>query len=256
NCPSPESNLGVFAAVNLAMLLLTPILGRRTVVAKLSFGVLGKAHSQGWILMGPITACMHTAANLINVALIRATPGYESASVAMLTMLWFTRPRLAWLVIALVVFQADEAMYLSCAATTLTAEILLQLLTAYVMGSVANHARRQSFYSLSHGRDILEAVPRGGGDALAMDAGALLWHVVVVVMIYAVAWVTKMRSSLRNAIRNTLIGMFACWVAQWLFWVGFVRLYTPDAYCPPKLTYLALTWIFISVFGVPLGASY
>ncbi|KAM7185204.1 hypothetical protein V8F33_012547 [Rhypophila sp. PSN 637] len=540
SCPSPESNLGVFAAVNLAMLLLTPILGRRTVVAKLSFGVLGKAHSQGWILMGPIMACMHTAANLINVALIRATPGYESTSIAMLTMLWFTRPRLAWLVIALVVFQADEAMYLSCAATTLTAEILLQLLTAYVMGSVANHARRQSFYSLSHGRDVLEAVPRGGRDALAMYAGALLWLVVVVVMIYAVAvavidvngaivslarvlgiesrglkkfqkqskvmeealnraqaavekrvedagrlvgtgegkvgldamiarhdqmtdmsvaiprlerdgwpsvldqikgrkqdplkkgevevlgqmdvmmqlkvsfralqtlaegpeaaykeairklniegngkkeeaavlenpelgrvtpeeepplsrsevvdslaeqimsqateevltvlkplqsriqalmaelhnsrtahppllpwsseenrkrrknwseglndlaaerwavwnrwkniqdlasslekmwqarttvmtsaqWVRKMRSSLRNAIRNTLIGMFACWVAQWLFWVGFVRLYTPDAYCPPKLTYLALTWIFMSVFGAPLGASY
>ncbi|KAK3311937.1 hypothetical protein B0H66DRAFT_614190 [Apodospora peruviana] len=543
NCPSPESNLGVFAAVNLAMLLLTPILGRRTVVAKLSFGLLGKAHSQGWMLMGPVMACMHTAANLINVAVIRATPGYESTSIATLTMLWFTRPRLAWLVIALVVFQADEAMYLSCAATTLTAEILLQLLTAYVMGFVANHARKQDFYSISHGRNVLDALPKGGGDALAMYAGALLWLVVVVVMIYAVAvavidvngaivslarvlgmesrgqkkfakdakkmeeavkraqaaveerledysplentgegavewdprtakfvmlprtaeetnaqlerhswfsvldqikgrkqgqlskgevevlgqievleqldasfralqtlaegpetaykeairklnvegdrkkhqeaaasenpgleqgkvaaeepapsqgeavdalaeeimsrateevstvlhpllarigalmaelqdvragppplgtwsseedskprkdwpdglndlaaerwvvwnrwknirelasslekmwqtrttlmtsaqWVSKMRSSLRNAIRNTLIGMCACWVAQWLFWVGFVRLYTPDAYCPPKLTYLALTWIFMSVFGAPLGASF
>ncbi|KAK4208328.1 hypothetical protein QBC37DRAFT_296926, partial [Rhypophila decipiens] len=250
NCPSPESNLGVFAAVNLAMLLLTPVLGRRTVVAKLSFGVLGKAHSQGWILMGPIMACMHTAANLINVALIRATPGYGSTSIAMLTMLWFTRPRLAWLVIALVVFQSDEAMYLSCAATTLAAEILLQLLTAYVMGSVANHARRQNFYSLSHGRDVLEAVPRGGatgrGDALAMYAGALLWLVVVVVMRYAPAECDPQHA----------IGMFACWVAQWLFWVGFVKLYTPDAYCPPKLIYLALTWIFMSVFGAPPGASY
>ncbi|KAH8790445.1 hypothetical protein F5882DRAFT_517139 [Hyaloscypha sp. PMI_1271] len=65
----------------------------------------------------------------------------------------------------------------------------------------------------------------------------------------------EMRKRLISVVVITVAGMFGCWLAQWLFWVGFVRLYTPGAYCPPKLTYMALTWIFFSVFGAPLGAS-
>jgi hypothetical protein len=33
---------------------------------------------------------------------------------------------------------------------------------------------------------------------------------------------------LRRAVQITLAGMIGCWVAQWVFWVGFVRLHQPD----------------------------
>ncbi|KAK3332183.1 hypothetical protein B0T19DRAFT_473131 [Cercophora scortea] len=181
-CPSPESSLGVFAAVNIAMLLLTPILGRRTVVSKLTFGLLGKPHSQGWVFMGPLMAALQTAANAGNIALIKATPGYEDTDWKTLMMLWYTRPRLAWLVIFLILYQVDEAMYLSCAASTLTTEIILQILGSYVMGKVANHARVQGFYTNA---SAVAAVPHGA-DAMLMYVGAILWLVVIFFTLIAV----------------------------------------------------------------------
>jgi hypothetical protein len=183
SCPTAEASLGVFAAVNLAMLLLTPLLGRRTIVARLTLGRLGKPHSQGWMLMGPLTVVLQTIANGINVALIRLTPGYEGVDVTSLMMLWFSRPRLAWLSIVLVIVQVDEAMYLSCAASALCAEVLLQLLSAYAMGMTANHARTHQF--LLHPTDVRSA-PRGI-DAMAMYAGAILWLVIVFFTLAAIA---------------------------------------------------------------------
>src|SRR5438045_1787614 len=131
NCPTPAANLGVFAGTNVAMLILTPLLGRRKVVSRLTFGFLGKPHSQGWMLMGPLSAGLQVSANAVNLALIRATPGYEGARIRDLMMLWLSRPRLAWLAVFLIVFEADEAMYFSCAATTLAAEVILQILSSY-----------------------------------------------------------------------------------------------------------------------------
>ncbi|KAK3367673.1 hypothetical protein B0H63DRAFT_455750 [Podospora didyma] len=519
SCPSVVANLGVFAAVNVAMLVLTPILGRRTVVETLTFGILGKPHSRGWMLMGPIMACLNTAANLINVFLIKSTPGYESTDVATLMLLWFSRPRLAWLAVLLVLFQSGRAMYLSCVASALAAEIILQLLSAYAMGFAANHARLRGFYDFHRRDDIINSAGTDRGtDAMIMYAGALLWLTCVVVTVGAVAvavgdvnaaigsfkrlvglaarverrlkrriaalvqeaddafvrlkdefdrlvqsptsnggvggqeggsggdggshdvgkeqdalekwrmaacevaplppvqmddkpnqqspawcqryaledlsasfqalqasvrgpeaeyrtaldqlgqgwfggqrqgdngmwdlgqrvdelaatinaaalakcsnllqmgalvekrageivlepkttnnrlrrirdaksrrmtleeelvairrrwrdiaalaselttawsqrtqtptsdeWVKATKARLSAAAANTVQGMLACWISQWLFWVGFVRLYTPDAYCPPKLAYMAATWIVFAVFGVPLGASY
>ncbi|KAK3682404.1 hypothetical protein B0T22DRAFT_539483 [Podospora appendiculata] len=458
-CPSPESSLGVFAAVNVAMLLLTPILGRRTVVSKLTVGLLGKPHSQGWMFMGPVMAALQSAANAGNIALIKATPGYEDTDWKTLMMLWYTRPRLAWLVVFLIQFQVDEAMYFSCAATTLTTEIILQILGSYVMGTVASHARVQKFYTNAL---AVAAVPRGK-DAMLMYVGAIFWLVVVFFTLLAVGtsvlnvstqifqigrlinldafrrveinleefertsgylsqngyrqaagvyeemmehmssqmtgilsaeksleqltqlakgperqyrlalarlngdpkaagdvdaaagivrdmaqkqllaleptlaqaaarrsiaeaayrdavmrrralknrtqqpggtptdredlrimkngwkvvidrwadaegllinikakwqartallssreWSESIRRKLKRIVIQTSLGMFASWGSQWLFWVGFVRLYVPDAYCPPKLTYLALTWISVSILGrigAPLGAS-
>jgi hypothetical protein len=183
-CPTPETNLGVFAATNVAMLLLTPILGRRTVVQKLTFGLLGKAHSQTWLYMGPFMAGLQLVANTINAVLIKSTPGYSDVSVGNLLLLWCTRPRLAWLVIVLAPFQASEVMYLSCAATTLTAEAILQLLSAYTFGTVANFAQSQHFYNLDH---RLDNVPYGV-EAKLMYAGSLLWLVVILFTLIAIFW--------------------------------------------------------------------
>jgi hypothetical protein len=183
-CPTPETNLGVFAATNVAMLLLTPILGRRTVVQRLTFGLLGKAHSQTWLYMGPFMAGLQLVANTINAVLIKSTPGYSDVSVRNLLLLWCTRPRLAWLVIVLAPFQASEVMYLSCAATTLTAEAILQLLSAYTFGTVANFAQGQHFYNLDH---RLDNVPYGV-EAKLMYAGSLLWLVVILFTLLAIIW--------------------------------------------------------------------
>jgi hypothetical protein len=134
------------------------------------------------MIMGPVMAALQTFANGINALVIQATPGYENVSIKTLMMLWYSRPRLAWLIVGMVAFQADEAMYLSCAATTLTAEIILQLLSAYTMGSAANYARAQKFYTNANGN---LAAPRGS-DAMLMYGGALTWLIVVAFSLTAV----------------------------------------------------------------------
>jgi hypothetical protein len=91
---------------------------------------------------------------------------------------------LAWLVIVLAPFQASEVMYLSCAATTLTAEAILQLLSAYTFGTVANFAQGQHFYNLDH---RLDNVPYGV-EAKLMYAGSLLWLVVILFTLLAIIW--------------------------------------------------------------------
>jgi len=87
----------------------------------------------------------------------------------------------------LVLFQTGQAIYLSVAATTLTAEIILQFLLAYMMGHVAHFARQQGFYVpgfsdmilSARDTDVTEREGQPGRDAILMYAGALLWLVVV-----------------------------------------------------------------------------
>ncbi|KAH7141792.1 hypothetical protein EDB81DRAFT_53458 [Dactylonectria macrodidyma] len=44
----------------------------------------------------------------------------------------------------------------------------------------------------------------------------------------------------------TAISMLLLWVAQWLFWSGFIVL-SSDEFCPPKLGLLTVIWITVSV---------
>jgi hypothetical protein len=199
-CPSPSANLAVFAAINVAMLIFTPLLGRRTFVNKLTMGMLGQPGSQfGWRVVGPLTVAMQVMANGINIALIKSIPEYANVSAGRLMMLWLARPRLGWLAVVLVPREIDKSMYVSCASSALSAEIILQLLTAYSMGTTANYGR------------IIGGIYEGGSRAAAVDAlatghaaramygGALTWLVAIfftvillVTVVLKVSNITKM----------------------------------------------------------------
>ena len=149
---------------------LIPILGRRTVVNKLTFGIGGKLGSSAWPLMGVLSACLNLCANFFNAGLIRSTPGYHDVPVASLALLWCTRPRLAWLAVFLARFEAEEGIYFNAAASAITSEAILQVIGAVYFGITANYGRMKRFYYAGH----LAPYPRGA-DAHIMYAGALLW---------------------------------------------------------------------------------
>jgi hypothetical protein len=92
-CPSSTAKLGLFAAVNVAMAILVPILGRRTIVHRATFGRLGRPHSRGWLLTGPVTIFLHLLSNTLNALMIKNTAGYSNVSIWRLVLLWCTRPR-------------------------------------------------------------------------------------------------------------------------------------------------------------------
>ena len=73
-------------------------------------------------------------------------------------------------------------MYFSTAASSLLAELVLQMLSSYYMGLVANYGTENDFY---HG--LLHEAQRGEY-AQMMYARSLLWLLVVIIAIWAVAW--------------------------------------------------------------------
>jgi len=177
---STTEKLGVFAAVNIVSALLLPILGRRTVVNKLTLGVFGNLGSRGWPLTGVLSAVLNVLANLVNAHVIRSTPGYENVPYGALALLWCTRPRLAWLAVFLATIEAEEGMYFNCAASAITSEAILQVLGAVYFGISANYGRKKRFYYTGH----LDPYPRGV-DAHIMYAGALLWLIMFIVTLLA-----------------------------------------------------------------------
>ena len=196
--PTPEANLGVFAAANVAMLLLTPYFGRREVVERMTFGLLGQPHSRSWIFMGPLLAALQLLVNSVNALIIRSISGYSRIDIKTLVLLWCTRPRMAWMVIILIPYQVKEVMYFSCAASSLVAELILQFLSSYTFGIVANHARSQGFYKLDH---RLDSAPNGTAAKL-MYAGALFWLIIVIVCPISVFFSIFNLETLKGSLSN------------------------------------------------------
>jgi hypothetical protein len=182
-CPSTAAKLTAFAAANIAMAILVPIVGRRDLMKKLTLGFCGQRGSQMWILMGPLTAILHIGSNTVGALLIRSTPGYEDIDVGQLILLWCTRPRMAWMVIALIPWQAEKAIYFSVAASSILSEAILQILGSAYMGIATGYAFRQKFYKVAR----LTHVPHGK-DAIAMYVGSLLWLVMIIFAIVACGW--------------------------------------------------------------------
>ncbi|KAF2475222.1 uncharacterized protein BDR25DRAFT_310647 [Lindgomyces ingoldianus] len=183
HCPSASSKLAAFAVVNVAMLVLIPILGRRDVMKKITFGTLGHRASLMWLVTGPFTVLLHIASNAIAALIIKRTPGFGSVEIGQLILLWCTRPRLAWMIVALIPFQASEEIYFSVASSTMIAEVILQTLGGYYMGVATNYARRQKFYQ----RSRLAKTPKGR-DAMIMYAGSIMWLSIIVIAIATCVW--------------------------------------------------------------------
>lgn len=183
HCPSASSKLLAFAAVNFAMFLLIPIIGRRTVIKKLTFGYFGRQESQRWYYTGPVGVGLHLASNAINASIIKETPGFEGTSIKNLTFFWCTRPRISWLIVALAPYQAERSMYLSAIASILFSEVILQFFAGYYMIVGANYARKQKFFFAGHLVGSWYAK-----EAMIMYAGSMLWLTAVPFAIVACLW--------------------------------------------------------------------
>src|SRR6266480_637273 len=191
------------------MAIAVPILGRRTVVRCITFKICGKLHSRGWLLTGPAVILLHFGSNAINAYLIHQTVGFEQVNIGRLVLLWCTRPRLAWMVVVLVPWQAKEAMYFSVATSTLLSEIVLQIVSSYYMGYAVNYARVQKFFSLGR----VDPTPHGN-DALLMYAGALLWLIVIFFALIACASAILDLDKRISSLGATLGARIAKWVIK------------------------------------------
>jgi hypothetical protein len=50
-------------------------------------------------------------------------------------------------------------------------------------------------------------------------------------------------------------GMISCWIAQWLWWAGYIGV-AGDDYCPPKLPLIVSIWTIFSALGTTFGTSF
>ncbi|KAI9760495.1 MAG: hypothetical protein M1840_002405 [Geoglossum simile] len=173
SCPSIQAKLGSFAAINIVVFAVAAIVGRRTVVKRITFGHWGKRGDHSAVVFTAIlSVVLNLVANLINAAIIRRNAGFQHVNIGNLLLLWASRPRLAWGAGLLVKFERGKDMYTSLGASAILAEVILQVIGSVYIGITGNWARRYHFY-LAH---RLDNVPHGQ-DALVMYGGALLWLV-------------------------------------------------------------------------------
>jgi hypothetical protein len=198
---SARKKLAVYGVVNLLTALLLPIIGRRTIVQKATFGFCGNIGSRTWPLMGALSACLNICANLINAYVIRKTPGYERVPIGGLVLLWCTRPRLAWMSLFLAMVQPEDGMYLGSAASAITSEAILQAFASVYFILTVKYGSEKQFYLIGH----LDPYPRGVS-AHIMYAGALLWTIQLVSTLFAcfvaVTGVNKMISYIRGMVNG------------------------------------------------------
>jgi hypothetical protein len=149
-----------------------PILLRRKYFNKISCGVLGRANSRVWLLMGLLSVALALLANFINALNLQTLPDFADIPIGTLVLFWCTRPRTAWLATIYVLVDFEESMYFSSGASSLLTEVILQCLAAVHMGTTVHFSKERGFYRLH----ALDGVP-GAKFARMMYGGAILWLV-------------------------------------------------------------------------------
>jgi hypothetical protein len=135
NCASNDEKFGSILLPNLATIL-TTYLGRKARVQI----------QASWILRGLEIAIVQILANWFNAVLVQTTFGFENVTIAQLTLLWCTIPRLTWLLTALIGVQPFETINFSAAAASLLAETILQSVASFYMLVTINYDREHSLY--------------------------------------------------------------------------------------------------------------
>jgi hypothetical protein len=291
-CPSNDRKLGSFILVNMATFPAAYLI-HRTGIHRIARGLLWESHPPGWIFPGILIAFLQLFANWFNAFLVQNTLGYEDVPVVQLMLLWCSMPRLPWLPILKSV-RPFEAMSFSAAASSLFAEMILQLLSSYYMISTISYGQEHNFYL--GGTENAES----GGPGRFMYAGAFMWLIIIslvfiwlMLAMYGIdrltgsgntdlpKWqrsnqTTPLTSSGGNytgydtlpvkphnnqVSQKSFVGLYAVasismlfWIAQWLFWGGFIGLSTEE-FCPPKLGVLTAVWITFSSAGAIVGAT-
>jgi len=283
-CASNEWKLGSFALVNIATFLAV-FLGQKTTIRRIARGYLWRLHEWGWFSKGILIAALQLLGNWLNVFLVQNTPGYEDVPGVQLLLLWCSMPRIAWLTLLLTGVQS-QTLDFSAVMSSLFAEVTLQSLSVYYMVMTVNYGHQHDFYL-----EGMQGAERGGL-ATIMYAGALMWLVISILALLGLRWnvahnrMDKSRSSEESQLTRSEGGesrtygtfsakvksnwvsqkaymelcagavraMLLLWIAQWLFWGGFIGL-SSEVFCPPKLGILTAVWIAFSLAGVTVAAT-
>lgn len=170
DCPSTISKILAFAAVNLVVGLCSLLLGRRDVVSFITLGVCGKKGSKMWPVTTVLVVALNTMANYVNALITQKVPGFGHVPVGQLTLLWASRPRMAWVAALLISVQKENSIYFNLAVSSLLGELIQQCIGSYYLGMTVGHAAKYGCYKVNQ----LDYVPHGK-DAHLMYSGAMLW---------------------------------------------------------------------------------
>jgi hypothetical protein len=99
-CPSISANLGVFAATNGIVSVLSIVVGNRLVAKALTCGVFGKKQSSSYWYIWMVAFAVQLGGNALIAYLIKRNPGYGDDFAIWQLMLFYTaRPRLSWAIL-------------------------------------------------------------------------------------------------------------------------------------------------------------
>lgn len=108
-CPSAAATMGSFGAAAAIVALGLLVLGRRTVVHKLTFGWLGTRHGKGVFFTWALSVSLHILSNLLVSAIVVTSDGYERLSLVTVFALYASRPSFSMAVMVIARFVGFKA---------------------------------------------------------------------------------------------------------------------------------------------------
>ena len=259
--------------MNVVVSLAGVVTGNRLVLRFVTCGYLGsKEYSRGWQLLWLIPFSLQLGANGVIALLMARVPGYVATfSIGQLVVFYTARPRLGWVVIGALSLWSRPAppsvdrpgrgpgrwrtgydrepsnlpsYWHNAAMSQMVAEIALQLMALYVMGTTVRFAATRGYYAV--GSEAYSSVPP---PARLMYAGAMWYLVTGASQLFSIlpiqlGMLMKRRSggsggepseNQRIYVAFMLIFSFLfTWVSAWLFWAGFLGL-AETSYVPPLI---------------------
>ncbi|KAF2963786.1 hypothetical protein GQX73_g9786 [Xylaria multiplex] len=273
-CASNEWKIRSIALTNIATLF-AAFLSHGRSTPRIIRGFLLRPRPGSWFSKAALIVALQLLANWFNTFLIQKTPGYEDTPAIQVMLLWCSIPRLTWLTVLLIGVRSFEALDFSATSPYLLAELIFQLLSSYYMGITIQYGRKHNFYFGG-----LENADRET-PAQLMYVGALIWLIIVCLapigIILAATYSIEKNRRLEKAplmrsqggaygtfpvggqnnrvshktpmalFQILVIGMLLLWIAQWLFWGGFIGV-SSEEFCPPKLGILTVRPLHTTVF--------
>ena len=226
SCPTQASILITFAAINVAVSLLSLVFGHEKVIRLFTPRCLQSKSHQMWGVTCLVPLGIQLAANALVAYIYKTQPGYgQGFAIHDLTLFFITRPRLSWFFLAVLMplgryGGADDKLgyYETAAKRAVLAEVFLLLIGSYTMGLTANFAASRGYYSIG----ALDGPY--AHDAYMMYAGALLY--LIALLFALIGLVVLLLARLRYVVLTSILVIIsiASLVGSWLFWAGYVRL--------------------------------
>jgi hypothetical protein len=262
-CPSPAAILGIFAAVNGVVSVLSVICGHQRVINIVTFKLCGHEDSKSWRYMWIVSVGLQLAANAAVAALIRNAAGIDTFKIWDFMLFYVARPRLSWVIVVflstldvrpnwpikpsqrdsirMVSIRPAERSYArrrevssangggdnpwrGAAMSQVITEFVLQLMACYPMGLIVYQGSQSRVYDIITFNYSIPELVR------LMYAGALYYLIMgtislIILLIPLVSfWAHPYTSKYKFYARMAMcLVLISTWLGSWLFWAGFVN---------------------------------